>query len=112
MRCYLIEDFYPEQLARVVQALKDKGYASSLDDVFYLPVPQHLLTDEQREHAPECGPHIFALEIADEGSLKLELLVRATGKLRCACVMYATAPQREYIIDFLDSFIRELDISV
>jgi hypothetical protein len=111
MRCYLIEDFYPEHIARIVAALKDKGYAGSLEGVFYLPMPERLLTEEQRAHAVECGPHFCALEV-DEESLKLELLVRAANKLRCACVMYATAEQREYIIDFLDSFIRELDISV
>jgi len=112
MRNYLIEDFYPEHLAKVVAALADKGYAGPLDGIFYLPLPQELLTDGQREHADVCGPHIFVLEAVDESTLKLELLVRAQKKLRCECVMYATPPQREYIIDFLDVFIRHLDISV
>lgn len=113
MRSYLIEDFYPEHLQKVTAALSDKGYSGSLDGVFYLPVPQELLTDVQREHAGECGPHIFVLEaVEDAGVLKLELLVRAKNKLRCECVMYATQAQREYIISFLDDFIRHLDISV
>jgi len=113
MRCYLIEDFYPEQLLKVTTALSDKGWSGSLDGVFYLPVPEELLTDVQRGHAGECGPHIFVLEAeADAGTLKLELLVRARKKLRCECVMYATPAQRDYIISFLDDFIRHLDISV
>lgn len=112
MRSYLIEDFYPEHLENVLQSLRDKGLAGSLDGIFYLPVPQELLTDEQRAHAAECGPHIFVLEAVDESTLKLELLVRAQGKLRCACVLYATPAQREHIIGWLDDFIRQLDISV
>lgn len=112
MRNYLIEDFYPEHLEKVVAQLTAKGFAGSLDGIFYLPVPPNLLTKEQRAHAEECGPHIFVLEVLDESSLKLELLVRAQKKLRCECVMYATAAQREHIITYLDEFIRQLDISV
>jgi len=112
MRNYLIEDFYPEHLAKVLAALTDKGLAGPLDGIFYLPVPKELLTDVQRGHDEECGPHMFVLEAVDESTLKLELLVRAQKKLRCECVMYATPAQREYIIDFLDAFIRHLDISV
>lgn len=111
MRSYLIEDFYPEHLAKVVEALTNKGYAGSLDGIFYLPLPNEQLSEVQRAHA-ECGPHIFILEVLDESSLKLELLVRAQRKLRCECVLYATPAQREHIIDWLDDFIRQLDISV
>jgi len=113
MRCYLIEDFYPEQLKKVTAALADKGWAGSLDGIYYLPVPKELLSDVQRDHADECGPHIFVLEaLEDTGALKLELLVRAKNKIRCECVKYATPAQREHIISFLDDFIRRLDISV
>ena len=48
----------------------------------------------------------------DTASLKLELLVRARGKIRCSCVSYATPAQREYIVDYLDAFIKEHDIAV
>lgn len=112
MRNYLIEDFYPEQIVLVRQRLQENGLSGSLDGIYYLPVPLELLTDEQRTHQGECGPYIFVLEVPDETSLKLELLVRAQGKIRCSCVMYATSEQRAYIMDFLDAFLREMDISV
>ena len=112
MRSYLVEDFYPEHLQTVLASLTAKGLAGPLDGIFYLPLPQVLLTDVQREHADECGPHMFVLEAVDESTLKLELLVRAQNKLRCECVMYASPAQREFIIAFLDDFIRQLDISV
>ena len=115
MRAYLIEDLLPADIAKIGQRLKDKGLSGSLDGIYYIPVPQDLLNDEQRAHQAECGPHIFALELmADEdvGLAKLELLVRAQGKLRCSCVAYATTDQRAHVIDWLDTCLRELDISV
>ncbi|HWR04218.1 MAG TPA: hypothetical protein VN419_09375 [Humidesulfovibrio sp.] len=112
MRSYLIEDFYPEHLEKIVATLKAKGCSGSLDGIFYLTLPDELLTDVQREHAAECGPHMLVLEVVDEATLKLELLVRAQKKLRCECVMYSTPAQREHIIDYIDDFIRQLDISV
>ncbi|MHC1751551.1 hypothetical protein [Humidesulfovibrio sp.] len=112
MRCYVIEDFYPEHLQKITAALTEKGFAGSLDGIFYLPLPQELLTETQREHAAECGPHICVLEVIEEGALKLELLVRAQNKLRCECVFYATPAQREHIISSLDDLVRQLDISV
>ncbi len=115
MRDYLIEDLQPGQLALICNALKARGLSGSLEGIFYLPLPDELLTETQRTHAAECGPHIFALEALDgpgEPALKLELLVRARGKLRCECVAYATPAQREYVMDFLDAFIRQLDIAV
>ncbi|MBU1230875.1 MAG: hypothetical protein KKA55_03760 [Proteobacteria bacterium] len=112
MRNYLIEDLYPEQMELVRKRLDESGLAGSLEGIYYLPVPEDLLAEEQREHQGQCGPYIFVLEILDETSLKLELLVRAQGKLRCSCVMYATPAQRSHIMDFLDVFLRQLDISV
>ncbi len=116
MRSYLIEDIYPDQLERISSALADNGYTGGLDGLFYLPVPQELLTPVQQAHAAECGPHIMALEVGlgegGEGVLKLELLVRAQNRLRCECVCYATPAQRTHAIDFLDAFIRRLDIPV
>jgi hypothetical protein len=112
MRTYLLEDFLPEQLVTVCKRLAEMDLSGSLDGIYYLPLPLDLLTEEQREHHAECGPYIFVLEVVGETSLKLELLVRAQGKLRCSCVAYATPKQREHIMDYMDNLLRELDITV
>ncbi|MGE4553865.1 MAG: hypothetical protein AB7D57_12190 [Desulfovibrionaceae bacterium] len=115
MRTYAIEDLYPADAERITAALADQGLAGPIEGIFYLPVPEELYSDEQREHAPECGPYIMALELvkrAEQCELRLELLVRARGRLRCSCIAYATPAQRAQMMDFLDRFIRELDISV
>jgi len=112
MRTYLLEDFLPEQLAKVCERLAEMGLSGPLDGIYYLPLPLDLLSEEQTAHHAECGPYIFVLEVVGESSLKLELLVRAQGKLRCSCVAYATPEQRAQIMDTMDNLLRELDITV
>ena len=112
MRTYLIEDFLPEQLEQVCLRLAEMGLTGSLDGIYYLPLPLDLLSDEQRLHHAECGPYIFVLEVAGETSLKLELLVRAQGKLRCSCVAYATPDQRAHIMDYMDNLLHTMEIRV
>ena len=111
MRIYSVEDLEPGQIQRVEHNLRSKGLAGSLDGIYWLPLPERLLSKEQREHAGECGPHSMALESGD-GWLRMELLVRSRGKVRCSCIAYATPGQREYMIDYLDNLLRELDIPV
>jgi hypothetical protein len=53
----------------------------------------------------------MALEVLEDG-LKLELLVRARNKMRCSCVCYATTDQRNHMLDYLDNFINDLEISL
>ena len=115
MRAYIIEDLLPDNARRLAEALDAKGYKGPMDDIYFLPVPAELLTDEQKDHTDDCGPHILALEIihgVETATLKLELLVRVRGRMRCSCVAYATPEQRNAMIDQFDAFIRELDIPV
>ncbi len=111
MRYYLIDELYEEDVRRIEKALGEQGYAGGLEGIWYIPVPEDLLTDEQRAHLGECGPYILALETG-ETWLKMELLVRARNKLRCSCLAYAAPALRMHMIDFLDRFVRELDIPV
>ena len=111
MRNYLLEDIYEEDLKKITEALKELEFTGGLDGIFYIPVPDNLLQDEQKEHLGECGPYFMALEVL-ENELKLELLVRARNKLRCSCVCYATPEQRNHMLDYLDNFINDLEISL
>lgn len=109
MRTYRIEDLQPEHVERLARALDARGLGSGMDGLYWLPLPPNLLSADQLEHAPECGPHVLSLELLDEG-LSLELLVRARGRLRCSCVCYAAPAQRAWGMDTVDALLRELDI--
>lgn len=116
MRAYLVDELSPQSLKTIAQALADKGFTGPIEDIYFLPLPEDLLDDEQREHAAECGPYVLPIETLSpevgECGVRLEFLVRARNKLRCSCVKYASPGQRDFGIRFLDDFIRSLDISV
>ncbi len=111
MRSYYIDELEPENVKKIEAALGDKGYAGAIDAIYFLPLPDDLLSDVQRAHQAECGPFFLALETGEDW-IKLELLVRCKGKIRCSCIAYAEPRQREWLIDYLDGFIRSLDIPV
>ena len=115
MRTYLIEDIYEDDYAKIVKALDEIKVNGPLEGIYYLPMPEELLVQEQKDHLGECGPYFMALETVkgiSESSLKLELLVRGRNKIRCSCVTYATADQRNHMIEYLDRFIGDLGVLV
>ena len=111
MRSYLIDEVSAENMEQIERHLTEKGFKGPLDHIYYIPFPQEKLNDEQQQHYGECGPYMLVLETG-RNWLKLELLVRGRGKLRCSCISYCTPEQRQQMIDFLDNFIRELDIPI
>ena len=111
MRSYLIDEVSAENMEQIERHLTEKGFKGPLDHIYYIPFPQEMLNDEQQQHYGECGPYMLVLETG-RNWLKLELLVRGRGRLRCSCVTYADAAQRTWAMDHLDTFIRELDIAV
>jgi len=111
MRSYLIEELTDEDMASIKARLSEKGFKGALDDIYFIPFPREMLNDEQVEHLGECGPYVLVLETGPH-TLKMELLVRGKGRLRCSCISYCTPDQRNQMIDFLDNFVRELDIPV
>ena len=111
MRIYAIEDLYEEQVEIITNKLDEMGYYAGLEGTYFLPVPENLLDEEQKEHADECGPHVYGIEV-EYDKIRLELLIRAKSKIRCSCVKYANPEQRLYAIEYLDKFIKDLDIPV
>ncbi len=111
MRAYTVEELTPESIEKVVKRCRDMGCESSLTDLFWLPLPKSLLTEEQQTHDDECGPHSLSLECGPD-FLRMELLVRGRGPIRCSCISYCTSEQRAHMIDYLDGMLKELDISV
>lgn len=104
MRWYGMDGFAPEETARLAAALSDMGLSSGLDGLYWLPAPADLLSDVQRAHRESCGPHVMGLEL-EARSLRLEMLVRARGRLRCDCVHYAGPPLRDHMVAWLEDLL-------
>ncbi len=111
MRSYLIEDISRENMDRIRNYLDKHGYRSSIEDLYWIEVPEELLSPIQREHLSSCGPYIFSLETGKDW-IKVELLVRPRATLRCQCIRYASREQRRYVIELVDEIIKGLDIAV
>ena len=109
MRSYCIDEMRPEEISLFRQRLQEMELSSGLEGIFWLPLPTHLLTEEQRSHSAVCGPHCMALDCSETG-VQLELLVRALGKIRCSCVVFATPEQRAHMISYVDELLAELGI--
>lgn len=107
MRSYVIDELADSTLRHVQERLTDMGCASGMTKLFWLPVDHDLLTPIQREHELKCGPYQMALELRD-GSLRLELLARAAGTLRCACARYLNPEAERKMMEKLDALIAEV----
>ena len=51
----------------------------------------------------------MALE-CEETSLRLELLVRARGRIRCECVAYASPELQRHMMGYITDTLKELHI--
>lgn len=115
MRNYYIEDIVDEDLDTFEEKLSALEMNGPIQGIFYLPLPEKLLNDEQKAHMEECGPFFLSLETIRNVAgnvLKMELLVRANNKIRCSCVAYCTPEQRNHMIDYLDELIESFGIKV
>ena len=107
MRAYLVDELSPPEIFALETRLRDMGFASALDNLFWIPVPETLLSPLQREHAGACGPYVLALEIAHD-AVRLEWLVRGLGNLHCVCVGFASPDLARHMEDWLNTHIDEL----
>ena len=108
MRSLVYDEISPKDMQKLSAHLAENLIASGLPDVFWLELPAELLTSTQAEHS-DCGPHRFAL-VLEADSLKLELLVRASASLRCACTDYASQSQRGWLLNYADGLMTELGL--
>ena len=111
MRAYLIDELNSTDMQRLLTCLEAKTVKASVEDMYWLEIPDNLLSTEQREHAAQCGSFVCSLETGPNW-LKVELLIRGRGKLRCSCIAYADPGQRDWILDQVDAMLAELAIPV
>ena len=43
-------------------------------------------------------------------AIKFEFLIRSRRTMRCSCIGYATIPQRDWIMNFADELVAELEL--
>lgn len=106
MRQYLLDEISRRDITRIRDYLNEHAQASGLQDIWWVDLPQDLLSPDQFEHQ-ECQPFRFAIELGDN-FLRFEFLMRSTTTMRCSCIDYATRQQRDFIMAFADRLVKEL----
>ncbi len=108
MRQYVVDELRKNELERVEQYLKNHCEAAGVNRLYWLKIPDELLSDIQAEHK-DCAPFCIGIEITDD-SVVFEMLVRSRQKLRCSCISYASEQQRGFILNFADRLVKETEI--
>ena len=102
----------PADMLRLRLRLGELNLASSLDGLYWLPVPRDLLDDMRRQHLESCGPYILALDTdTGNGELRLEPLARAQNHMHCECIAPASAEVVEYGVEYVQGLLRGLSIT-
>jgi hypothetical protein len=103
---YLLDEISKGDLPRVREYLHEHAKAARLEDIWWVDLPEDLLSPEQFSHR-DCRPFRFAVEVGDT-FVRFEFLIRSEQTMRCACIGYATRPQRDFILAFADRLVEEL----
>ena len=108
MRQFLVDEIPRREMEAIKLYLKGKAVSTGLEEIFWLEIPERLLSPIQVEHQA-CGPHYLAIETG-RNFVKLEFLVRCGQRLRCDCVQYATPDQEAFLMSFAHSLIQDLGL--
>ena len=111
MRQYLLDEIARKDIPRVRDYLNEHATASSLADIWWVDLPEDLLSPEQFAHR-DCRPFRFAVEVGEmevgDSLVRFEFLIRSREKMRCSCIDYATRQQRDFILAYADRLVEKL----
>lgn len=110
MKQYVIDGLRLEDYRKLKEYLDSSVESSPLGGIYWVEIEPSLLTPLQQEHAG-CRPHVFAFML-EETYLSCEFLVRIKNNIKCDCMAYATAAQRNWLIDTVDAILEKLDIRI
>jgi len=109
MRSYLIDEIMSSDIEKINAFLKENTILSGLEHLFWVKIPQDLLSEIQFSHT-DCQPHAFAVEVGEDW-VKLEFFIRSMKNMQCTCPGYCTDQQQHFITNFAMGMLKQLDIS-
>jgi len=101
MKQYVIDELRLEDHKTLKKYLDEEFGQTAMDGIYWIPVDSNLLTPTQHQHK-DCRPHYLALDLEPD-RLACELLVRTKNRMSCDCIQYATEPQRNWLIELIDT---------
>lgn len=108
MRQLFIDQLSPEDVAAVKNFLKANVIESGVEGLYWVELTRDLLDPDQFECEAD-HPFCFAVEVGDSW-VKFEFLIRSRTNLRSAQMRYASRMQRDFILNYSDRIIKDLDL--
>jgi hypothetical protein len=108
MKQYILDEIANPDLARIKAYMDEKGQLAGLEGIWWVHLGKEQLSETQLAH-PDCQPHCFAVELG-KNLIKFEFLIRSRRTMRCSCIAYATRLQRDWIMDFADRLVADLEL--
>lgn len=106
MRQFVIDELSPMERDNIDSYLKRTIRNGPMIGLYWLQVPEDLLSATQLEHKEQHGPYHLGVELTNT-AVTFELLVRSQFNLHCHCIAHATAAQRQFVLDFIDKMVEE-----
>ena len=106
MRQVVIDELSPMERDNIDSYLKRSLKQGPMIGLYWLQLPDDLLSATQLDHKDEHGPYHLAVELTNS-AVKFEFLVRSQVNLHCSCIAHATAIQRQFVLDFIDKMLSE-----
>ncbi len=110
MKQYVIDELRFHDFEKVRDYVNRYCRPGGIEGVYWLSVPEEILTDVQQGH-DACKPYQIGLELYED-RLCCGLLVRASSNIRCHCIAYANKAQRDWIIETLDAMMEKIGVIV
>lgn len=110
MKQYVIDQLRESDFYDIQGFLDGRTQQTSLEGIYRVELPVELYSNLQSEHT-KCQPYYFAIHLS-RNEVAFEFLIRSLQFLRCTCIGYATPRQRDYILDFADIMLDELQIKI
>jgi len=108
MKQYRIDELRPEDYKKLKAYLDEHYGPCQMEGLYWLPLDDDLLDDVQAAHR-DCQPFYFAIELRPT-VISFELLIRTRNRVRCDCIRYANATQRQSIVQLADTIFETLKI--
>ena len=108
MKQYVIDQLTEADFHLLKGHLDQNLETTMMEGIYRVDLPADLHSDIQREHAA-CQPYYFAINL-DFFKVSFELLVRTRQLLHCPCMGYADRRQRDYILEYADRLLEQLNI--
>ena len=110
MKSYLIDEISEPEIEKIREYLNRYAISSNIEGVFWVTLPEDILSPTQIEHT-ECRPHVIAAELGPNW-IKLEFFVRSLKNMKCTCPGFCTKQQKNHVMKFGDKMIETLEIKI